>query len=91
MASKESPLLRLARSMKASRMATRPRWVMAPYHWPAARTAGLSRCSASTSRSDESAISSHRKRNVDALPADGTMSKVQTNRGKPAWTDRLSR
>ncbi len=65
---------------------TNPRCVIAAYQSPAVRTAGLRRCSASTSSSDDSAINSHSTRNVDALPATGTISRVHTNSGKLACT-----
>ena|SRR6266536_24008 len=83
-ASNDSPPAFDANTTRARRIATRPACVIAAYHTPAVRTAGRSRCSASTSTNDVSAINSHSTRNVVTLPAKGTHTIAATNNGSIA-------
>ena len=73
------------------RMATNPRWVITAYQRAADATSARWLCSASTSSSEVSAISSQHTRNVPTLPAAGTSSMAATNSGSVACTQRPSR
>ena len=68
------------------RMATRPRWVMAPYQTPALRTSGSWWCSANTRVREVRAISSHATRKVVVLAAIGTSTIPHTNSGSDTAT-----
>jgi len=83
-AANDSPPAAAANTTNPSRIATAPAWVMAPYHKPASRTERRSRCSASTSTREVSAISSQSTSSVLTLAAAGTSSIVATNSGNTA-------
>lgn len=71
-------------------MATRPRWVITAYQRPALATSGRRRCSATTSSSEVSAISSQTSSSVPTLAASGTSIMASTNSGSTACTPRAS-
>ena len=72
-------------------MATSPRCVITAYQRPACATAGRLRCSATTSSSEVSAISSQHSSSVPTLAATGTSSIAVTNSGSTACTAAPSR
>ena len=90
-AAKESPRAGAASTSSPIRIATNPRWVITAYQRPADATAARRRCSATTSSSEVSAISSQHTSNVATLPATGTSSSDTTNSGSTACTPRPSR
>lgn len=80
-AAKVSPPACAAKTENPTSRRISPRWVITAYQAPACRTEARSRCSASTSSSEPSAISSHSTRNVDTDAATGTRTKVSANSG----------
>ena len=75
---------RVASSTRPTSNAAAPNWVITAYHWPAGCTSDAARWSTRTSRSDVTAISSHRNKNVVTLDAAGTSSRVVTKSGQDA-------
>ena len=81
----------VARSTRPTRRAAAPNWVITAYHWAAEATSERRRWSTRTSRSEVTAISSHRNRNVVTLDAAGTRKSVVTNSGRTHDAVRLDR
>lgn len=69
----------------------KPRCVITAYHRPAEATCGPRRCSATTSTSDASAISSQHTSNVPTFAAAGTSTITTTNSGSAICTPRARR